>query len=96
MELILQIVGDWILGLLGKVVRHTKSTKTQLLVDILVAAALLALDGYAIWRAVNYYKQGNIPSAIASTAIVVISVLLLVFVVSRHVIRKRKEKGQTE
>ena len=74
MELIFDIIADFVLKLLGKATKHSKNTRTQTVVDILVASAfLLAVDGYAMWSAVSYYRQGKVLVAAIFAAVVVVS-----------------------
>lgn len=87
----MDIVADLILELLGKITRHCKSPKTQMVVDILVASVfLLAVDGFAIWNAISYYQQGNVIVAAIFAAVVVISLLLVGGLVLRRIIRRKE------
>ena len=95
MDLIFDIIADLVLKLLGKATKHSKNARTQTVVDILVASVLLlAVDGYAIWSVVSYYRQGNIPIAAIFASAVVVSILLVGFVVIRRIIRKRKDRQE--
>ena len=94
MDWFLEMIADGVLAILGKVVRHSEK-RTQSVVDILVAViAILAVDGYAIWRAIDAYRRGNMLGAVLYSAALVVSVLLLAFVVIRRIIRKRKAKKE--
>lgn len=87
----MDIVADLILELLGKITRHCKSPKTQMVVDILVVAAfLLAVGGIAIWSAVSYYRQGDFLTTTVFAALAVVSLLLAGGVVLRCIARKKK------
>ena len=95
MDLFLHIIADFVLKLLGKVTRRSKNERIQTVVDILVASVfLLAVDGFAIWNAVSYYRQGKVLVAAILAAVVVISLLFVGFVVIRRIIRKRKGRQE--
>ncbi len=90
----MEIIADLVLELLAKITRNN-SKKSQTVVDILVAClSLLAVNGYAIWKAVSCYRSGNLLGAVLFVAVVVVSVLLLGFLVIRRIIRKRKNKKE--
>ena len=92
MDFLFELIADGVLAILGKVARHSKS-RTQTVVDILVAViAILAVNGYAIWSAISAYRQGNMLATVLHSAVLVVSLLLLAFVVIRRIIRKRKAK----
>lgn len=87
----MEIIADLVLDLLEKITRHNKNKRTQTVVDILVASvSFLAVNGYAIWRAISHYRQGNMLAAVAFASVVVISLLLIGFIILRRMIRKRK------
>lgn len=93
MELIFDIIGELVLGLLGKVTRHSKKTSTQTIVDILVAAAgILAAGGFTVWKTVSCCRRGNIWAAAIYASAAVIVLLLISFVVLRRIIRRRKSE----
>lgn len=87
----MDLIFEGILALLGKVTRHTKSKKTQMIVDILVASAAILI---AIWSAIGHYRKGNVLEAAIFASVVVISVLLIGFVVLRRVLREKKEEKE--
>lgn len=92
MDLFFDIIAELVLKLLGKVTKDNKNTRTQTIIDIFVASVfLLAVDGYAIWNAVSYYRQGKVLVAAVFASVVVASFLLIGFVALRRIIRKRKE-----
>lgn len=93
MDFFFECIAELVSKILEKVTRHNISTRTQTVVDILVVAvSFLVLDGFAIWKAVRYYRSGNLLGAAIFAAAVVISILLLGFVVIRRIIRNRKNK----
>ena len=95
MDLIFDIIADFVLSLLGKATRRSKKPKTQIIIDILAATVfLLVVDGYATGSAVRYYRQGNVLLAAVFASVVVISFLLIGFVVLRRIIRKRKAEQE--
>lgn len=95
MELIFDVIADLVLDLLGKVTRHSKKTRTQTIVDVLVASVfILVVDGLAIWSAVSYYRKGNVFLAVVFASIVVLSLLLIGFVIIRRIIRRRKAETE--
>lgn len=95
MELIFDVVADLVLDLLGKVTRHSKNTRTQTIVDILVASVfVLVVEGLAVWGAVRGYQQGNVLLTVAFASVVVISLLLIGFVIIRRIIRRRKAETE--
>lgn len=95
MDLFFDIIADLVLKLLGKVTKDNKNARTQTVVDILVASVfLLAVDGYAIWNAVSYYRQGKVLVAAIFASVMVISLLLIGFVVFRRIMRKRKDRQE--
>ena len=56
----LEIIGDLVLELLGKITRHC-GRKMQIVLDVLVSAVVvLVVEGYAIWRVVHHYRQGEL------------------------------------
>ena len=88
MDLLLEIVGDWLLDLFGKSAKNSKNTRKQKLFIALISVGILAMVGYEIWSAITNYRQGNIALAIAFTAAAVVSVLVAAFVVIRRRSRK--------
>ena len=92
MELLFDIIADFVLSLLGKMTRHSKNGKTQTVVDILVATTcILVTDGLAIWGAVSCYRQENVVGTVAFASVVVISLLLIGFVILRRLLRRKAE-----
>ena len=90
----MEIIADLVLELLAKITRNN-SKKSQTVVDILVAClSILAVNGYAIWKAVSCYRSGNLLATVLYSAILVVSVLLLAFIAIRCIIRKRKNKKE--
>lgn len=87
----MDIIFDRILALLGKVIRHCKSTRTQTIVDILVASAAILI---AICSAIGNYRKGNVLEAAIFASVVVISILIISFVVLRCILRKKKEEKE--
>ena len=45
----MDILADLLLDLLDKVLQKSKSTRTQIIVDIFVATVVLFAIGYAVW-----------------------------------------------
>ena len=90
----LDLLGQLVLDLLGKITRHC-GKRTQIVLDILVAAeVVLAVDGYAIWRTVHHYRQGEFLFAGIFALVVVLSLLLVGFVIVRRIILNRGKKNE--
>ena len=88
----MEIIADLVVELLGKLTKNIKNAKVQTFVDILIASVcILIADGCAIWGAVSYYRQGKVLAAIAFASVVVISLLLIGFVILRHILRNKKK-----
>ena len=92
----MEIIADLVVELLGKLLRqltkNIKNAKVQTFVDILIASVcILIADGCAIWGAVSCYRQGKILAAIAFASVVVISLLLIGFIILRHILRNKKK-----
>lgn len=95
MELIFDIIADFLLELLGKVARHSEKAKTQTVADVLVAVALLlAVEGLAVWSAVSCYSKGNIFLTVVFASIVVLSLLLIGFVMIRRILRRKRAEDK--
>ncbi len=89
MEALLEILAEGVLALLGKVTRRC-GRKTQIVVDILVAAgAVLAVGGYCVWRAVYHWCRGEFLIA-GIFALVVVASVLLGFITIRRIVRNNK------
>ena len=90
MDFLFDLLGEGLLSLLGKLTRRCKG-KTQIVLDIVViVVASLVVDGYAVWRAIHHYRQGELLIAGIFALAVVLSVLLAGFVLCRILWDRKK------